>query len=146
LEKRYLSEISLAEEFLKSAKNSLDFSMRTSANRLYFALEKAVVSYILFKGHEIPKTHQKIWEFSSTMLGEEYYSALRELYDLRMQADYGRISVFLELSLEVLKNKLVKVESLINNIRLRLKDDAPNEKDGKNNKIEGKGRVGSDGK
>ena len=63
-----------------------------------------------------------------------------------MQADYGRISVFLELSLEVLKNKLVKVESLINNIRLRLKDDAPNEKDGKNNKIEGKGGVGSDGK
>ncbi len=128
LEKRYLSEISLAEEFLKSAKNSLDFSMRTSANRLYFALEKAVVSYILFKGHEIPKTHQKIWEFSSTMLGEEYYSALRELYDLRMQADYGRISVFLELSLEVLKNKLVKVESLIESIKLKLKDNPLNEK------------------
>ena len=128
MEKRYLSEISLAEEFLKSAKNSLDFSMRTSANRLYFALEKAVVSYILFKGHEIPKTHQKIWEFSSTMLGEEYYSALRELYDLRMQADYGRISVFLELSLEVLKNKLVKVESLIESIKLKLKDNPLNEK------------------
>ena len=128
MEKKYLSEISLAEEFLKSAKNSLEFSMRTSANRLYFALEKAVVSYILFKGHEIPKTHQKIWEFSSTMLGEEYYSALRELYDLRMQADYGRISVFLELSLEVLKNKLVKVESLIESIKLKLKDNPLNEK------------------
>jgi len=94
LEKKYLSEISLAEEFLKSAKNSLEFSMRTSANRLYFALEKAVVSYILFRGGEIPKNHQKIWEFSSSLLEQEYYTVLRELYDLRMQADYGRISVF----------------------------------------------------
>src|SRR3989344_6396197 len=138
--------MALAEEFLKSAKNSLDFSMRTSANRLYFALEKAVIAYIIYNLREVPKNHQKIWEISSDLLGEEYYSVLRELYDLRMQADYGRISVFLELSLEVLKNKLVKVESLINNIRLRLKDDAPNEKDGKNNKIEGKGKEGSDGK
>jgi len=59
LEKKYLSEMALAEEFLKSAKYSLDFSMRTSANRLYFALEKAVVSYILFKGNEVSK-NQKI--------------------------------------------------------------------------------------
>ena len=51
--------MALAEEFLKSAKYSLDFSMRTSANRLYFALEKAVVSYILFKGNEVSK-NQKI--------------------------------------------------------------------------------------
>jgi len=71
---------------------------------------------------------------------------LRELYDFRMQADYGRISVFLELSLEVLKNKLVKVESLIDSIKLKLKNEVLNGKDGKNNKIEGKGRVGSDGK
>jgi len=63
-----------------------------------------------------------------------------------MQADYGRISVFLELSLEVLKNKLVKVESLIDSIKLKLKNEVLNGKDGKNNKIEGKGRVGSDGK
>jgi len=90
--------------------------------------------------------HQKIWEDSSILLGEEYYSALRELYDLRMQADYGRISVFLELSLEILKNKLVKVESLINNIKSRLKYEVLNEKDGKNSKIEGKGKEGSDGK
>ena len=98
MEKKYLSEMALAEEFLKSAKYSLDFSMRTSANRLYFALEKAVVSYVLFKGNEVSKNqknlefgflddrsvehtlngvvcvkhcrhHQKIWELSSNLLG-----------------------------------------------------------------------------
>ena len=77
--------------------------------------------------------HQKIWEDSSTLLGEEYYSALRELYDLRMQADYGRISVFLELTPETLKINLVKVEFLIKEIKLKLglnqennKNDDPN--------------------
>ena len=64
--------------------------------------------------------HQKIWEDSSILLGEEYYSALRELYDLRMQADYGRISVFLELTPETLKINLVKVEFLIKEIKLNL--------------------------
>src|SRR3989344_4631676 len=120
LENKYLSEMALAEEFLESAKISLESSMRTSANRLYFALEKAVIAYILFKGDELPKNHQKIWEISSILLGEDYYSTLRELYDLRMQADYGRISVFLELTIETLKINLVKVESLIRDIRLKL--------------------------
>src|SRR3989339_549145 len=55
LEKKYLDEFKIAEEFLQISKNSLDLSLRTSANRLYFAFEKAVISYLLFNKKIVQK-------------------------------------------------------------------------------------------
>lgn len=115
--KKYSFEIETAKEFLNSAKFNLDCSLRTSANRLYFALEKAVIAYFLFMKMKIPKNHQKLWEISAKFLGEDYYKTLRELYDLRMQADYGLVSIFVNLTKENLINYLPRVEFLIKRIK-----------------------------
>ncbi|MBU2104735.1 MAG: HEPN domain-containing protein [Nanoarchaeota archaeon] len=120
MEKNYLNEFKIAEEFLEIAKKNLDSSLRTSANRLYFALEKAVIAYFYFKKLKIPKNHQKLWEMSAELLGEEYYSLLRILYDLRMQADYGNISVFVDLNAETIKENIDKVEFLINKLNIKM--------------------------
>ena len=111
MENKYLNEFKLAEEFLKSSKNNLVQSLRTSSNRLYFSFEKLIIAYLLFKGVKVPKNHQKIWELTSEILGEEYYSLLRVLYDLRMQADYGSKSVFVDLNINNLEHNILKVES-----------------------------------
>ena len=117
MEKKYLSELEIADEFLKVARDNLGLSLRTSANRLYFSFERAVVAYLMFRGIEIPKNHQKVWELCGEFLGEEFYDELRYLYDLRMQADYGTISVFVEFSEEVVGKEIVKSGILINKIR-----------------------------
>jgi len=117
LEKKYLTEFKLSEEFLEIAKINSNLSFRSSANRLYFSFEKAVISYLLFKGLKVPKNHQKMWELCSEHLGEEYYSHLRQLYDLRMQGDYGNISTFVLLTKETLQENISKTEVLIKSIR-----------------------------
>jgi uncharacterized protein (UPF0332 family) len=122
LGKNYLNEFKIAEEFLEMAKKNLNSSLRTSANRLYFALEKAVIAYLYFKNIRVQKNHQKLWELSGKLLGEEYYSLLRELYDLRMQADYGNISVFADLNAKTIKENINKVESLISKLKSKIKN------------------------
>lgn len=121
MEKNYLNELKIAEEFLDVAKKNMKSSPRTSANRLYFAFEKAVTSYFCFKNIKIPKNHQKLWEISAEYLGGDYYSLLRSLYDLRMQADYGAVSIFVDLDEKVLKENFIKVEFLINKIKEMMK-------------------------
>lgn len=123
MEKKYLTEMKIAEEFIRTAKDNLVSSLRTSANRVYFALEKAVISYFLFKNVKISKNHKKIWELSSEFLGERYYSLLRLLYDLRMQADYGSMSVIAPFNREIVEEKISEVECLINEIKEKIKRD-----------------------
>ncbi len=126
MEKRYLNEIKVAEEFIKIAEEVVKVSLRTSANRVYFALEKAVIGFLLFKGLEVPKNHQKIWDVSSELLGEDSYQLFRELYDLRMQADYGTESIIVEFNEKIVMEKINKVNNFINMI----KDMSKEEKDG----------------
>ena len=109
--------MAIAEEFLEIAKKNLNLSMRTSANRLYFSVEKAAISYLLFKNAKVPKNPQKIWELSANLLGEKYYNLLRVLYDLRMQADYGNISIFADLTKENLNKNIFQAEVLIKKIK-----------------------------
>ena len=116
MEKKYLNELKIAEEFIKVAKDNLDLSLRTSANRLYFAFEKAVISYLIFKKIKVPKNHQNIWELCAKFLGEEFYSHLRNLYDLRMQADYGNISKFVVFNKKTVGNAVLKSGFLIEKI------------------------------
>ncbi len=120
MEKEYLNEFKIAKEFLEVSKSSLKSSFRTSANRLYFAFEKAVVSYLLFLGKTVPKNHQKIWNLCSECLGEDFYNHFRELYDLRMQADYGEISKFVNLNEKVLESLIHKSELLIKDIEIKM--------------------------
>ncbi|MEK6913304.1 MAG: HEPN domain-containing protein [Nanoarchaeota archaeon] len=113
----------IAEEFFDAVRKNINSSGRTSTNRLYFAFEKAVISYIYFKKRDVPKNHQKLWELSSELLGKEYYSLFRVLYDLRMQADYGNISIFADLNIKNIQENLNKAESLAKELKLRMKDE-----------------------
>lgn len=118
--KKYLDELKIADEFLQVAKNNLTLSLRTSANRLYFSFEKTVVAYLIFKKIKIPKNHQKIWELCSEFLGEKFYNHLRHLYDLRMQADYGNVSVFIAFNERIIDEEIMKSEVLIKQIKILL--------------------------
>ena len=126
MESKYLSEFEMAKEFIEVAKRSIELSPKSCANRIYFAFEKAVIAYLLFKDINIPKNHKKIWDVSSELLGEEYYVLFRELYDLRMQADYGRTSIFVKLDMRVLKKKIILVENLMAKIKLMIEDEIKN--------------------
>ncbi len=128
MEKKYFTELKIAEEFLESDKINVNHSLRTSANRLYFALEKAVSAFLLFKKRAVPKNHQKIWELTAELLGEKYYQMLRELYDLRMQADYGTMSIILPFNEIIVKEKLIEVESLVFDIKNMIKQDKTHKK------------------
>ncbi len=116
LEKKYLDNIEAAEEFLKAAESLVATSFKSAANRLYFALEQAIIAYLNKEGIEVPKNHQQSWELSRK-LGNEYYDALRELYDLRMQADYGTISTVVPLAAETVKLNVQTTKNLIRTIK-----------------------------
>jgi uncharacterized protein (UPF0332 family) len=117
LGREYLSEIKDAEEFLKTAEYSLNISLKSSANRLYFALERAVVAYLHFKGRKASKNRQKLWGVALELLGENYYQLLMQLYDLRLQADYGTISKITSLNSDILRELIVKVKENISFIK-----------------------------
>lgn len=120
MEKKYLYELNIAKEFLNVSRKNLNVSLRTCANRLYFSFEKAVVSYLLFVGKKVPKNHHKVWELCAEFLGENYYVHLRNLYDLRMQADYGNSSVFVKFDKKIIESNLILSEKLIKQIEEKL--------------------------
>lgn len=120
MEKKFLDELEIAEEFLKVSKNNLNSSLKTSANRLYFAFERAVSAFFIYQNIKIPKNHRKLWEISAEFLGEDYYKIFRELYDLRLQADYGEVSFFIKLDKKSVAENINKVEKLIGDIKKRI--------------------------
>ncbi len=120
--KKYSDDLERAEEFLKIAESLVESSLKTSANRLYFALENAVSAFIKFSQKEVPKNHQKLWEISRE-LGDDYYNSLRELYDLRMRADYGIASTIVVLNKEKIQHCLKVVRGMIENVRRKLLGD-----------------------
>ena len=113
LGKKYLSEMNDAEEFLKVAESNFNTSLKTSANRMYFALERAVAAFLHFKDKKVPKSRQKLWMIASELLGENCYQILRQLYDFRLQADYGSISKIVSLDSVVLKEFLAKTKEVV---------------------------------
>jgi len=117
LEKKYLSEINDADEFIRIAEDTLSVSLKTSANRIYFSLERAVIAFLHFKGRNAPKNRQKLWDTASELLGDNCYPLLRQLYDIRLQADYGSASKIVSLDLAVLKELLAKTKELVKYIK-----------------------------
>ena len=53
-------------------------------------------------------------------MGENYYNHLRNLYDLRMQADYGNVSLFVEFNKKIVEKNIFLSEKLIKKIKERL--------------------------
>lgn len=121
MEKRYLDEWKRALEFLEAVKRNLkEGDIKTAANREYFALERAVVSCLMIKFDKDLKNHQKIWELSKN-LDAGISDLLRELYDLRLQADYGKSSKIVALNEKVIKNYLEKIETLLKKLKEKYK-------------------------
>ncbi len=119
-EKDYLSEFEKSVEFLKAAENNLKLNdIKTAANREYFSAERAVVALLNAKFGLTFKDHKKIWD-SSKLVDVKMYHLLRELYDLRLQADYSAASKVTELTHENVKLYLEKVRELISTIKVQL--------------------------
>ena len=119
LVKKYLNEWKRANDFLNAARNNLKLGdLKTVANREYFALERAIVSVLLMENKKVSKNHKKIWEMSRVLdLNVDVFNLMRKLYDLRLQADYGKTSHIVELSEGNVINYLSQVELLIKRIR-----------------------------
>src|SRR3989338_1090892 len=100
LEKKYLDKMITAFEFLNVADYMKKKSVKTNANRLYFALETGCIAYLLFLGEKVPKNHSTIFKMIEKRDKNLKYN-LEKLYDLRMQADYGNSSKFVELNEDV---------------------------------------------
>ena len=123
LVKKYLNEWKRANDFLNAARNNLKLGdLKTVANREYFALERAIVSVLLMENKKVSKNHKKIWGMSRFLdLDVDVFNLMRRLYDLRLQADYGKISDIVELSEENITNYLNQVELLIKRIKEKYK-------------------------
>lgn len=107
--------------FLDAVKNNLKVDdFRTAANREYFALERAAVCCLIIDFNKVLKNHQKIWEMSKD-LDLDIYELLRELYDLRLQADYGKSFELVEFNEDIVKEYLNKIENVFEKIRRRYK-------------------------
>lgn len=119
MEKEFINDWKRALEFLKSAETNLKLKdIKTAANRGYFAAETSILACLKKKLKKFPKEHKNIWTYSKLLdLDIDSFSLLRELYDLRLQADYGRMSEIVELSEESVKDYLKKVEGLIDIIK-----------------------------
>jgi len=121
LEGKYLDEWKRALDFINAVKNNLKVGdFKTAANREYFALESAVVCCLIVKFDKELKNHQKIWELSRE-LDSGVYDLLRELYDLRLQADYGKAFEIVELNEKIVKDYLGKIEGVFEKFKKRYK-------------------------
>ena len=93
----------------------LEKSLKTTADRLYFAAERAVVAYLLVMEEKVSKQHGEIWNAARTV-DTEWHALLQSLYDLRLQADYGAKSTIKILTKEVILHYIPKVSSLLADI------------------------------
>ena len=119
LEKKHLNEWERAKGFLLASKNNLKIGdIKTAANREYFSVERAIVCTLILEKKKVPKNHKNIWEMSKFLdLDINIYKLMRELYDLRLQADYGKISDLVELTNETVLNYIEKIDLLIKKIK-----------------------------
>ncbi len=110
-----------AKNFLTAAENNLKLDdYKTAANRAYFTAESAVVAALKLSSKPTSKIHKNIWTYSK-LLGLEIdtFSLLRDLYDLRLQADYGNSSEIIELTSETLNDYMAQVKELCNMLKLK---------------------------
>lgn len=112
-----------AKDFLKSAENNLNLQdYKTAANRIYFSAESAVVAALKFSSKPISTNHKNIWELSKLLeMDMDIYSLLRDLYDSRLQADYGYTSNITVLNSESVNKSLLKVKKLLSDIEKKYK-------------------------
>jgi len=113
-----MSEWLRAKEFFEAAEaNFSRGDVNTAANREYFAAERAVVALLKIETGQEFKNHKNIWDASRILnLDVDIYGLLRSLYDLRLQADYGKEFSIVPLTMGSAKEYLAKVKALLEKI------------------------------
>jgi len=119
LEQKSTDELARAKEFLDIAQQTLEKSLKTTANRLYFAAERAVVAYLFAMEIKVSKKHGSIWNAAKTV-DMKWHTLLQVLYDLRLQADYGANSTIKILTKEVISPYISEVSSLLADIEKKI--------------------------
>ena len=111
-----------AKRFFNSSLRNLKLGdIETSANRLYFSAERAAVAWLKKNKVSVPPDHQQIWFLSKKItIPLNSYSLLKELYDLRLQADYGKRFEIAVLNAETIKNGIAKTRKLLEEIEKSL--------------------------
>ena len=85
-------------------------------------MERAVVSALLIENKKVSRNHKKIWEMSKFLdMDFDVYTLMRKLYDLRLQADYGKISDIIELNDDNVIYYLKQLELVIKKIKEKYK-------------------------
>lgn len=111
-----------AKRFFNSSLRNLNLGdVETAANRLYFSGERAAVAWLKKNKVSVPPDHQQIWFLSKKIaIPTNSNALLRELYDLRLQADYGKRFEIAVLNKETVKNYLSKTRKLLEEIEKSL--------------------------
>lgn len=111
-----------AKRFFNSSLRNLNLGdVETSANRLYFSAERASVAWLKKNRVAVPPDHQQIWFLSKKIvIPTDSNALLKELYDLRLQADYGKRFEIAVLNKETVKNYLSKTRRLLEEIEKSL--------------------------
>ncbi len=109
----------MAKDFHSSAKKNFELDdYKTAANRAYLSAESAVKAGLKFTGKQVSTKHQNNWTNSVLLeLGIDTFSLLQELYDLRLQADYGTVSEVVKLNKEEVSKYMKKLEDLLEKIK-----------------------------
>ncbi len=111
-----------AKRFFNSSLHNLTRGdIETSVNRLYFSAERASAAWLKKNKISVPPDHQQIWFLSQRIaISINSHALLRELYDLRLQADYGKRFEIAVLNKETVKNYLSKTRRLLEEIEKSL--------------------------
>jgi uncharacterized protein (UPF0332 family) len=123
LKKEIIKDFNRARKALKSAKkNFKDDDIFTAANRIFVACENALYTYLKLKfgGTTISRKRITIRMIDINPSFKEIYESS---YDLRVQADYGRKSRIAELNKKNVREIIRKVEKLISETEIELKND-----------------------
>lgn len=113
----------MAKDFLEAAEANFRLNdFRTAANRIYFTAESAVVAALKFNSKPVSKNHKNIWMLSNLLgLGINTHELLRDLYDMRLQADYGYVSNMVKLDKDNIDRYLSNVRDLLKEIKNKFK-------------------------
>ena len=107
-----------AKDFFKAAETNFKLDdFKTTANRAYFTAESAIIAALKFNSKPVSKNHKNIWALSN-LLGLEIntYDLLRDLYDMRLQADYGYVSDIIVINKDNTNKYLSRVRDLLKEI------------------------------
>lgn len=127
--KNWVKNLSEWQEDWQKAKRFFNSSLRnlklgdieTSANRMYFSAERASAAWLKKNNVPVPPDHQQIWFLSKKIaIPTNSHTLLRELYDLRLQADYGKRFEIAVLNKETIKSYLNKTRKLLEEIEKSL--------------------------